>query len=364
MPSSNMHERQMTILATLFLCAPVLAAAGDGVPIATIGKESISPQDLTARTSAKLSEQQETYESQARQLKLKHERERHAYVEHELQELVDERVLALEASQKKTMPAALTASVKTVEITDTDLHRFYDSNKNQMDQPFDAIAPKLKEYLQQQAKDGAQRRYLDSLRIKYKAVVTLEPLREQVEAIGPQRGLPAAPVTIVEFSDFQCPFCGRFAPTIHGVLEKYPTQVRLVYRHLPIASLHPNAQKAAEAAVCAQDQGKFWEMHDLLFAEQSTLEIDALKEKAKRTGLDTKSFNECLDSGKSREAVRADVEAGNILGIGGTPTSFVNGRYVNGAVTADALSAVIDDELRRVTSPDHKSLTGGAIPFK
>jgi protein-disulfide isomerase len=130
-------------------------------------------------------------------------------------------------------------------------------------------------------------------------------------------------------------------------LKKYPTQVRLIYRHYPLTGLHPNAQKSAEAAVCAQNQGKFWEMHDLLFVEQAYLTIDALKEKAKRLGLDTAIFGECLDSGKSADAVRLDAEAGQKLGITGTPATFVNGRLIHGTATFDELSAVIDDELRR-----------------
>jgi len=261
--------------------------------------------------------------------------------------MVDESVLALEAKARKTTSKALVAAVEVPQITDSETHAFYDGNANQIGQPYDAVAPKIRAYLQKQAADSAQRSYLDSLRKKYDAVITLAPIRESVAATGPQRGPAEAPVTIVEFSDFQCPFCGRLAPVMRAVLAKYPTQVRLVYRHLPLTSLHPNAEKAAEAAVCAQEQGKFWEMHDLMFADQSGLEIDALKGKAKRLQLDIKSFDECLDSGKERDAVMIDTHAAEQLGIGGTPASFINGRFINGVRSLDELSVVIDDELQR-----------------
>lgn len=205
-----------------------------------------------------------------------------------------------------------------------------------------------KRYLQDRATEEAKRRYFDSLRAKYGASVTMAPLREPVEASGPQRGPPDAPVTIVEFSDFQCPYCGRFTPVLRQVLAAYPTKVRLVYRYFPLSTIHPEAQKAAEAAACASNQGKFWEMHDTLFAEQGDLGVIALKEKGKRLGLDAALFDQCLDGGMASPVVAADVDAGAKLGIGATPTSFVNGRFVDGAVTFEQMTALIDDELVRV----------------
>ncbi|HEY0802982.1 MAG TPA: thioredoxin domain-containing protein, partial [Steroidobacteraceae bacterium] len=214
----------------------------------------------------------------------------------------------------------------------------------------DSVAAKIKEYLEKNEGDAARRHYLDSLRAKYHATITLDPLREAVATTGPARGPASALVTIVEFSDFQCPFCGRFEPVVRHVLAKYPNQVRFIYRNLPLPTLHPDAQKAAEAAVCAQDQNKFWEMHDLMFAEQASLGVDALKDKAKRMGLDTKAFDDCLDSGKSRDAIMLDTKAADELGIAGTPASFINGRFTSGALAENDLTDLIDDELRRVGS--------------
>jgi protein-disulfide isomerase len=229
-----------------------------------------------------------------------------------------------------------------------DVRAFYDSQRIQIGQPFEVVEAQLRQYLQNQAIERTKREYLDSLRGKYHATVQLEPQREQIAAVGPERGPADARVTIVEFSDFQCPFCGRLAPILKQVLQAYPTQVRLVYRNMPLSSLHPDAAKAAEASVCAASQGKFWEMHDLLFAEQNSLSVDALKEKARRVGLDTQQFNDCLDSGKAREAVNSDAQAGAELGLAATPSSFVNGRFISGAATFEHWAAVINDELSRV----------------
>lgn len=319
--------------------------------VATVGPEAITAQDLEARTAAKLNVQQNDYEIRLRQLNHGYDRSRQEYKERELGALVDERVLALEAKARKTTSKALlAAAVKAPPVTDTQMHDFYASQKTQINQPYDEVAAKIKEYLEKNAADAMRRKYLDSLRATYHVAISLEPLRDTVAAVGPVRGPANAAVTIIEFSDFQCPFCGRFEPVMKRVLTKYPTQVRLIYRHSPLSAVHPAAQKAAEAAVCAQNQGKFWELHDLMFAEQSSLGVDALKQKAKRLELDTAVFNDCLDSGKAVDTVAADTRAADQLGITGTPTSFINGRYKNGAVTETDIESIVDDELRRVAS--------------
>jgi len=173
-----------------------------------------------------------------------------------------------------------------------------------------------------------------------------EPVRVSVEAIGPSLGPEAAPVTIVEFSDFQCPFCARVVATLKQVREKYGDKVRLVFRQFPL-SFHPHAAKAAEASLCAHEQGKFWDMHEAMFANQQALYPEQLKAKAAELGLNAESFNQALDSGKYAGAVEADLAAGQSAGVSGTPAIFINGRFVNGAVPLEQITAIIDDELRR-----------------
>jgi protein-disulfide isomerase len=330
----------------------LVAVVGFGAEIADsvvahVGGLTIPYSELQASTEVKLTQMRRQYDSQLRQLTLSNARAQEDYQRTELNRIVDNRVLALEAAAKKTSQDTLLGAAKAPEISDADVHAFYDSQRVQIGQPFETVETQIRQFLQSQTAERSKRQYLDSLRAKYRASIQMEPRREQIPDVGPQRGPVDAKVTIVEFSDFQCPFCGRLAPVLKQVLAAYPTQVRLVYRNMPLSSLHPDAAKAAEAAVCAESQGKFWEMHDLLFAEQNSLSVDALKEKAKRIGLDTKQFDGCLDSGKSRDAVNADAEAGADLGLAATPSSFVNGRFVNGAATFERWSAIINDELGR-----------------
>jgi protein-disulfide isomerase len=331
----------------LILASP-LPALGQQTSVARIGGQTITAQELDARASAGLESQQRDYESSLRDLKLNFERNRQKYREHELGTLVDERALSLEAKARNTNPDALLAALQVAPVSEVQVRELYDSQKEQLNQPYPQIAPKIRDYLEKKTATAVRREYLDSLRTKFQAAMILEPLREPVEASGPMRGAKSAAVTIVEFSDYQCPYCGRFEPVVRRVLEKYPTRVRLIYRNLPLSSLHPDAEKAAEAAVCAQNQRKFWEMHDLLFAEQTALGVDALKEKAQRIGLDTAAFNACLDSGSARQAIEVDAQAAAQLAISSTPTSLINGRFTSGAITEAELTALIEDELHRV----------------
>ena len=165
-------------------------------------------------------------------------------------------------------------------------------------------------------------------------------------ATGPSKGPANAPITIVEFSDFQCPFCSRVNPTLAQVREKYGDKVRIVFRQFPL-SFHQQAQKAAEASLCAGDQGKFWELHDAMFADQQALGVDQLKTKAAGLGVNAEQFNQCLDSGKHAATVQADLKDGSAAGVSGTPAMFINGRFLSGAQPLNEITKVIDDELAR-----------------
>lgn len=171
--------------------------------------------------------------------------------------------------------------------------------------------------------------------------------RVNVEATGPSLGDEDAPVTIIEFSDFECPFCKRFKDqTFPQIKANYidTGKVRMVFRHYPLP-FHTNAQKAHEAALCADDQGQFWEYHDTLFANQQSLGVAALKQYAVTLGLNAATFNECLDSGKYAQAVQDDLAAGSAAGVSGTPSFFVNGQLVVGAQPYSAFQQAIEAAL-------------------
>ena len=159
------------------------------------------------------------------------------------------------------------------------------------------------------------------------------------------RGDPKAPVTIVEFSDFSCPFCRKAEAIIAEVLAKYPGQVKLGYRDFPLETLHPQAELAAEASRCASDQGKYWEYHDLLFDSQDKQTSDALLDDARTLNLDDQKFAACLSSGSYKAKVDQDIQMGSRAGVVATPGFFINGRFVNGAQPAAAFEKIIDQEL-------------------
>lgn len=189
---------------------------------------------------------------------------------------------------------------------------------------------------------------MKDLEAKHEVVYLLEPFRVDLDNTGsPSLGSESAAVTLVEFSDFECPFCSRFATTLEEVKKTYGDRIRIVFRQFPLP-IHANAQKAAEASLCARDQDRFWEMHDLLFAEQHQLQPEHLNEKAARLGLDAAEFARCLDSGKHEQRVHADLKAGTGVGVNGTPAIFVNGRPVpGGAAPYEAVAAFIEEELAR-----------------
>jgi protein-disulfide isomerase len=178
--------------------------------------------------------------------------------------------------------------------------------------------------------------------------VFLEPQRTEIATAGyPSRGPAAAPVTIVEFSDFECPFCGGLVPTLQAIEKSYGNQVRIVYRQFPLRKIHPDAEKAAEAALCANAQGRFWEMHDSLFGHQEDLTVDALKARAVALKLNAAAFNACLDSGTQAAAIDKDIAAGGQAGVTGTPTMFINGRKIVGNQPYARIREIVEDELAR-----------------
>ncbi len=163
------------------------------------------------------------------------------------------------------------------------------------------------------------------------------------------RGDANAPITMIEYSDFECPFCLRFHETLTQVFADYKGKVRLVYRQFPLRSIHPQAQKAAEASECASAQGKFWEMHDKLFElnKAQNLNVDSMKTGAKDIGLNTTQFNTCLDKGQMVDTVEKDYQDGLAGGIAGTPGTFVNGQYLAGALPYSDVKTILDGILNK-----------------
>jgi protein-disulfide isomerase len=189
--------------------------------------------------------------------------------------------------------------------------------------------------------------FISALTLKYAVDYRLKPFRFELDSSGaPGIGPETAEVTIVEFSDFQCPYCARYGPILKRLVDEYPNQVRVVFKQFPIASIHPQARKAAEASLCAGDQGKFWEMHDAMFENQSKLAVPQLKELATTVGLDTTQFNQCLDSGRHFQTVSKDLQDAMKVGVSGTPAFFVNGRPLKGSIPYETIAKLVEEELK------------------
>lgn len=239
-------------------------------------------------------------------------------------------------------------------VTEGQIVSFFQENQSQMQgQPLQAMAAPIRNYLEEQERANAYRALVNDLKKAGPAVtVVLDAPRSEVavEPDDPALGPANAPVTIVEFSDFQCPFCQRVEPTLKRVRETYGDRVRIVWKDFPLTSIHPQAFKAAEAARCAGEQGKFWEYHDRLFANQQALQVESLKKYAADMGLDLPKFNSCLDTAKYAERVQAQMGVGAGLGINSTPALFINGRLLSGAQPYETFTAVIDEELQRAAA--------------
>jgi protein-disulfide isomerase len=244
----------------------------------------------------------------------------------------------------------------TPRVTDNEAEQFYRQHKSQLDaqtggRSFSQIKARLIAALQHQRNQERQDELMQKLRSENHVTVLLEAPRVTVASAGhPSTGGSSAPVTIIEFSDFQCPFCRAAENRLHEVRQRYGDRVSLVYMDFPLG-FHPHAMDAARAARCAGHQGKFWQFHDALFLDQKKLDPDNLKQTAAKVGLDQGKFNSCFASNKYDTGIRKDMAEGTSLGVTGTPTFFINGRELLGAQPASKFNEVIDEELARANAP-------------
>jgi len=258
--------------------------------------------------------------------------------------LMDQEAKSRSVDRSSLIEKEITSKVSSV--TDVEIAQWYQANQARVQgASLDQVRQPIRQYLTQERMQLARQQFLETLRAKTPVRVLLEAPRQTVSAAkGAAKGPANAPIEIIEFSDFQCPFCQRANPTVAQVLKTYGDRVHFVYRHFPLGN-HPNARPAAEASQCAAEQGKFWEYHDALFANPSRLADTDLKQHAAGLGLDAKQFNACVDTHKYKAQIDTDMEAGEAAGVNGTPAFFVNGRMLNGAQPFDAFKRVIDEEL-------------------
>lgn len=284
---------------------------------------------------------------------LRLEMQRYQVLKDKLDDVIAARLLALEAAKRGVAVPQLEQdeiTAKIPPITPEQVKTFYEANKGRIRQPLEQIEARLTEHLQQQEREKRLQVLVGELQQRYKVTIALNAPRVEVSADDdPFKGPKDAPVTIVEFSDFQCPFCRRVQPTLKRLMDEYPNKIKHVFRDFPLRNIHPEAQKASEAAQCAGDQEKFWPYHDKLF-EVSALQVSELKQYAKDLGLHTEQFDKCLDSNKYAQEIEADLQDGQSAGVSATPAFFINGQPLSGAVPYERFKELIDGVLAQIDS--------------
>lgn len=312
--------------------APAVTGQPDAV-LATVGKYKITEQEVDAKLKAQLASLQiQLYE-------LKKSAVEEIANDYLVQQAAKNVHLSVDQYLKREVDDKMSAP------SDNDLHKIYDQLKGQINQPYDKVKSSLAGYAKEQRRKEGRDELMAKLRARHGLKILLKAPRFDVVADDrPSLGPQSAPVTIVEFGDFQCPFCKRAEDALNRVRAKYGDKVRLVYADYPLG-MHQHAFEAARASRCAGEQGKFWPYHDALYADQSKLAPGDLKADAAKLKLDTGKFNACFDKSKYDSDVRKDMENGQSLGVEGTPAFFINGRPLLGSQPFPKFEEIIDEEL-------------------
>ena len=340
-------------LALACVCAPARAGAqtppstrpdqNPGDVVATVGDRSITLDDIDRAWE----QRDPASRAQARQ-QLFEARQR------ALDDLIGDYLIELEAKTRQVSPSQLLeaeVAKRMKPVTDADIARVFGELGSRAEgATLEQLTPPIRQFLEQQRPVLAREEFVQDLRRASKEVrISLNPPRLSVTtaASDPTWGPANAPVQIIEFSDFQCPFCQRAGPVLQKLRATFGDRVRLVFKDLPLPS-HPNAFQAAEAAQCAHEQSKFWEYHDVLFANQNALGRDDLKRHAAGLGLDAAKFNACFDEGRTGRLVQADMNESERYGVSSTPTFFINGRLLSGAQPFEVFDRIIQEELGNI----------------
>lgn len=304
--------------------------AGDQQIVARIGQQTITMADLDKAAGRELFELRERT----------------------LDNMINERIVEAEAKKagqgtEDFLRKQVESKVPLVPVDEA--RAFFESNKDRLGpdfagKQFDEVKDTIVQGLTGQKRRQAFAEVLEEMKKKAGVQMLLRAPKVEVAATGPAKGPKDAKVTIVEFSDFQCPYCSKGRQVIDQVVKAYGNKVRVVFRDFPL-NFHEKAQKAAEAGQCANDQSKFWEMHDWMFDNQEALDVDSLKAAAAKIGLDSKKFDACLTSGEHAGAVAANLKAGQAAGVSGTPAFFINGVFLSGAQPFEKFKGEIDRAL-------------------
>jgi protein-disulfide isomerase len=330
-------------LCLLTACvAPVTRGANPAAAVARVDGETITSAELDQNLKEELGKLDREYERnrfEARKKGLE------AIV---FRKLVEREAKRLNIDSETYIDREIDMRLKVA--TPEEARVFYDDNRQRLGgSDFEEVKERIVDYLTTQRRSEVVLAIYAELKKQSKVEFFLEgpkTERKPVDTTGPSLGDKDARVVMVEYSDFQCPYCSRARTTVTQVLAAYPGKVRVVFHHFPLP-FHENAFKAAEAAECAQDQGKFWAMHDRMFDHQDALDVASLKLAARELGFDGVAFDACLDSARNHDRVEQSAKKARALGVEGTPHFFINGVELTGAQPIERFREVIDAELKQ-----------------
>jgi protein-disulfide isomerase len=326
------------VLALTFILFTSLVAAGqqNSAVVAEVNGDKLTVADLEQKEATELLQSRYKY----------YQAERKA-----LDDLIDQHLLEVQARQENlTVDQLLKREVNSTlkaDPTEDQLRIYYEGVDT--DQPFEAMREQILQHIREARYNKARAAYVKSLRSHAQITIAMTSPSAPVEVSrSPVRGNRDAPVVLVEFADYQCPYCQKIHPDLEKLQKEYGNRLALVYKDYPLP-MHPYAQKAAEAARCAGNQGKFWEFHDMLFAGKKLQPAD-LKEQAHTLNLDEQQFDKCVVEGLAAADVAKDADEARSLGITGTPSFFINGHFFSGVLSYAALRDIVEQQLARTPS--------------
>ncbi len=310
-----------------------VAISGDSVGVAAlVNGKKIAVAELDAAAKSQLQKvKTEIYKIRKRQLN----------------EMIDETLIE-EAAKKQNVAVDVyldkEVNAKVEEPTEQEVKALYEARKARIGRKFEEVKGQLSEYLQRTRMARARNELIMRLRKAADIKIDLQPPRVEIDLTGvPIMGEKDAEIVIVEFSDYQCPFCKRVRPTIWRLMDEYKGKIAYAFIDFPL-SFHKDAQKAHEAGHCAAEQNKYYEFNKKLFKNQRSLKVADLKKYAAELKLNKKKFDECLDSGKYKDAVAKSIKKGVNAGVSGTPAFFINGIMLSGAQPYEAFVEIIESE--------------------
>ena len=347
-------QRTLGILGTCLVSAAVMLACTSESAKAKINmvfKDAPKPGVAAKVNGEEITDEQLVGDAQLELMQIK--KQEYDLKINQLNKMVTERVLGAEAKKEGLASSDEYIQKKVlkgdIKISDADFKKFVKEKNIPESNINDQVKERIYSYMKEQKREELVQAAVAKLTKNTPVEVYFKKPKSNIQvdiAGAPVTGGDNAKVTMVEFSDFQCPFCGRAAKTVSEVKKKYGNKIKIAFKQFPLP-MHKDAMPAAEASMCVNEQGhdKFWKFHDIAFAAQDKLDTENLVKHAKASGADEKKFKECFEAHKYADLVKKDMAYGEKLGVRSTPTFFINGQLLSGALPIEQFSEVIDEEL-------------------